>query len=165
MNQKPIPRGGIISTSFQLPFTLRNRYPPRSDLAYCALAFEEGIEAYKDFVGLSAEYVKKEKKSTVALEAHVTYLNKITDYSVRILTRILNFDGKKVHIYQELFMGKLLLARQETLSISFDINTRRSCQFDEPISERYQMLHDAQKELDPPIFSGLSLNRLTKEKR
>ena len=151
---------GIIKTVFKLPDRLKLGSDSSRIILY-SIAFEEGIEDYKNFIGLNSEYIEHYQKSTVALEAHTTYLRSIRFDSLLITTRIYNFDGKKAHIYQELFSSSTLLAAQETLSISFDLRSRRTCPFDANIARRYENLFAAQKKSTEPKFVGISLDRLT----
>ena len=154
------PLHGIIKTRFMIPDETGD-LSINSRIIYYSMAFENGIEDYKSFVGLTPEYVGRHNKSTVALEAHTTYLRKVSVDSMDVATRIYNFDGKKVHIFQELFSESTLIATQETLSISFDILTRRTCKFDDKIARKYEDLKIAQKHSVRPKLIGLSLKRLT----
>jgi len=64
---------------------------------------------------------------------------------LRVETRIVDFDSKRAHVYQEMYNEDLLLATQETLSISFDINKRKTCNFDTKFLEHYKFLCETQK--------------------
>jgi len=153
------PTDGIIKTVFKIPDKLDLK-TKGGRIIYYSIAFEKGIEDYKNVIGLSSEYVEHHQKSTVALEAHTTYFKSIEFNGVEIATRIHDFDGKKVHIYQELFSNSTLLATQETLSISFNLRSRRTCPFDISIARRYEKLFAAQKGSKKPEFVGASLSRL-----
>ena len=151
------PSDGLIKTMFEITEELFNKHK-NSRIIYYSLAFEEGIEDYKAFVGLSPNYISKNKKSTVALEAHSTYLKKMGLGLFEIKTRIWAFDKKRAHIYQEIFQENTLIGTQETLSISFDIELRKTCDFDENIADRYEELHHGQKQVEKPKFIGLYLS-------
>ncbi|MEC9248737.1 MAG: thioesterase family protein [Pseudomonadota bacterium] len=155
------PTDGIIKTVFTIPDKLDLK-TKSGRIIYYSIAFEEGIEDYKNVIGLSPEYVERYQKSTVALEAHTTYFKRIEFKSVVIATRIHDFDGKKAHIYQELFSSSTLLATQETLSISFNLRSRRTCPFDISIARRYEELFTAQKDSKKSEFVGISLSRLAR---
>ena len=101
----------------------------------------------------------KEKKSTVALEAHSLYLKGMKTGVYEVETRIFDFDGKRAHILQEIFRDKSPIAFQETLSISFDLDSRRTCKFADSIAQRYVELYEAQKKLPQPISQSLSLEK------
>ena len=135
---------GLIITTFEITKTLTKQHQSAKTILY-SLAFEEGIDDYKKVVGLDKHYIANEKKSTVALEAHSLYSEIMRPGIYQVETRIFDFDGKKAHILQEIFRDKNLIASQETLSISFDLRSRRTCRFEHFIAQRYLELCEAQK--------------------
>ena len=109
----------------------------------------------KAVYGIDSQYIESEQRSTVALEAHITYQNEASlGDQLRIETRILDFDGKRTHLYQEMYRNETLLATQETLSIGFDLKARRSCPFDEAIAPNIERLLEAQRSLRRPDEIG-----------
>jgi hypothetical protein len=56
-----------------------------------------------------------------------------------------------------MYRGGDLLATQETLSISFDLEARKSCAFEPWILENIEALHNAQKALPTPEGVGRSV--------
>jgi acyl-CoA thioester hydrolase len=157
MSALPIPaRGIVISHCEVLPAWLD--YNQHMNVAYYLVAFELGIDDYKAIVGLDLAYIERELRSTVALESHITFQNEASlGEKLRVETRIIDFDGKRAHIYQELFRGETLLATQETLSISFDLKARRSAPFEAHIATGYRELMAAQANLERPKWVGRSI--------
>ena len=149
---------GIIITEFEMTKKLAKQHLGTKTIFY-ALAFEEGIDDYKNVVGLDKNYIGNEKKSTVALEAHSLYLERMRPGTYQVETRIFDFDGKKAHIFQEIFREKSPIASQETLSISFDLRSRRTCRFEHYISQRYVELYTAQINLPQPASISLSFKQ------
>ncbi len=130
-------------------------YNDHMNVAYYVMAFDFGIDAFKDIIGITLEYIEREKRSTVALESHISYLQEATlGDALRIETRIVDFDGKRVHYYQEMYRGETLLAIQETLSISFSTESRRSCEFEAQVRELYQTMLERQGQLPRPETIG-----------
>ena len=120
--------------------------------------FELGIDSYKALIGLDADYLERHQRSTVALESHITYQREAyLGDELRLETRLVDFDGKRVVVYQELYRDSDLLATQETLAISFDTAARRSRPFDPPIARNYQRLVDAQRHLPRPRWLGRAI--------
>ena len=146
---------GLILTAFEITKTLTKQHLGAKTILY-SLAFEEGIDDYKKVVGLDKHYIANEKKSTVALEAHSLYSEIMRPGIYQVETRIFNFDGKRAHIFQEIFRDRSPIASQETLSISFDLRSRRTCRFEHSIAQRYLELYEAQKKL--PQHASLSLS-------
>ncbi len=130
-------------------------YNDHMNVAYYVMAFDFGIDAFKDVIGITLDYIEREKRSTVALESHISYLQEATlGDALRIETRIVDFDGKRVHYYQEMYRGETLLSTQETLSISFSTESRRSCEFEDQARERYQTMLERQGQLPRPEAIG-----------
>ena len=157
MSAPNLPADGIVvSHATVLPEWLD--YNGHMNVAYYLVAFETGIDAYKEVVGMDLAYIEREGRSTVALESHITFQNEaMLGEALRIETRIVDFDGKRAHIYQELFRGEDLLATQETLSISFDTGARRTCPFEDAVAARYRALMAAQADLPRPKWLGRSI--------
>ena len=152
---------GLIISEFEITKKLEKQYLGAKTIFY-SLAFEEGIDDYKKVVGLDKNYIANEKKSTVALEAHSLYLGRMKSGIYQVETRIFDFDGKKAHIFQNIFSGRNTVASLETLSISFDLRSRKTCRFEPSIAQRFVELYTAQKELPQPASLSLSLaQRLT----
>jgi acyl-CoA thioester hydrolase len=157
MNSPVIPTDGLVITSATvLPEWLD--YNGHMNVAYYLVAFETGIDAYKAVVGMDLAYIEGRQRSTVALEAHITYQREaMLGEVLQVETRIVDFDGKRAHVYQELYREKELLATQETLAISFDTAARRTCPFEESVANNYRALMAAQAALPRPTWLGRSI--------
>ncbi len=157
MSFPALPADGIVSTNAEvLPEWLD--YNDHMNVAYYIAAFDLGIDAFKAIVGIDLDYIETRKKSTVALESHITYQQEASlGEKLRINTRLLDYDGKRCHIYQEMFRADTLLSTQETLSISFDTALRKSCPFANDVAPRYQQMYEAQKSLPIPDWVGKSV--------
>lgn len=157
MPHPDLPADGVVLTSVEvLPEWLD--YNDHMNVAYYIVAFETGIDAYKALVGIDLDYIAREKRSTVALECHITYQNEAhRGEQLQVQTRIMDFDGKRAHIYQELYREQTLLATQETLAISFDTAARRSCPFDDAIAANYRALLAAGAALGRPDWVGRAI--------
>lgn len=158
MSFHDLPDDGIVSTAAEvLPEWLD--YNDHMNVAYYIAAFDLGIDAFKAVLGIDLDYINREKKSTVALESHVTYQREASlGEKLRIDTRLLDFDGKRCHLYQEMYRDETLLSTLESLSISFDTNLRRSCPFEPVMAERYRRIFEAQKTVPIPKWVGKSVS-------
>ncbi len=154
MAETSLPANGLVVSHLEvLPAWLD--YNDHMNVAYYIFAFEQGIDDYKALVGLDLASIKREQRSTVALEAHITYQNEASaGERLRVETRIIDFDGKRAHVYQELYRDAVLLATQETMAISFDLQARRTAPFTAPVAERYRALVAAQASLPRPAWVG-----------
>lgn len=130
-------------------------YNDHMNVAYYNAAFDLAIEDLKAAYGLDAAYRLAHQRSTVALEAHITYQREAAlGDALRIESRILATDGKRLHLAQAMFRAATLLATQETLSLSFDLAARRSCPFDPALRTRIEALVRAQAAGPPPAWIG-----------
>jgi len=149
-----IPDNGIVVTETAVLAEWLD-YNDHMNVAYYIAAFDIGIDELKAVYGIDSDYIESKQRSTVALEAHITYQNEASlGDKLRIETRILDFDGKRTHLYQEMYRGDALLATQETLSISFDLTARRSCPFDDALAPNIERLVAAQRALPRPSGIG-----------
>ena len=157
MNSIALPDNGIVvSLATVGPDWLD--YNDHMNVAYYVMAFDLGIDAFKEAIGITLDTIRDERRSTVALESHISYHQEATlGDELRIETRIVDFDGKRVHYYQEMFRGEELLAIQETLSISFDTAARRSCEFEPEAKQHYQTMLERQAQLPRPEAIGRSI--------
>ncbi len=153
MTKAAVENGVVVTETTVKPEWLD--YNDHMNVAYYVAVFDMGIDDLKAIYGISGSYIEAQKRSTVALEAHITYQNEASiGENLRVETRILDFDAKRTHLYQEMFRDDELLATQETLSISFDLNARKSCEFDPRIAEKIAELCDAQRGLERPKWVG-----------
>jgi acyl-CoA thioester hydrolase len=154
MSSSEIPANGIVTTSETVKPEWLD-YNDHLNVAYYVMLFDVGIDAFKDVIGMGLGYIERESRSTVALESRIAYLAEASlGDALRIETRIIDFDGKRVHYYQEMFRGEARLALQETLSICFDSEARRSCPFPEDIARNFERMLAAQGPLGRPEWVG-----------
>ncbi len=157
MNERALPANGIVITELAVKPEWLD-YNDHMNVAYYIAAFDLGIEDLKSTYGLDETYRKAHQRSTVALEAHITYQNEASlgDH-LRIESRILATDGKRLHICQAMYREETLLATQEAMSISFDLAARRSCPFDPALKQRIEVLQKAQATLPAPGWVGRTI--------
>ncbi len=154
MPQQKLPENGVVSyTATVKPEWLD--FNNHMNVAYYTMTFDLALDALHEVIGLTHEYIERERRSTVALEAHITYQQEASlGDELRVDTRVIDSDGKRVHVCQEMYRGDQLLATQETLSISFDTAARRSCMFDQSFAERHQQMVEAQRKALIPSWTG-----------
>lgn len=157
MNERVLPANGIVITEISVKPEWLD-YNDHMNVAYYIAAFDLGIEDLKSAYGLDEAYRKAHQRSTVALEAHITYQNEASlGDQLRIASRILATDGKRLHLCQAMYRGDTLLATQEAMSISFDLSARRSCPFDPALKVRIDALQQAQAALPVPAWVGRTI--------
>ncbi len=156
------PSGLVISHATVVPEWLD--YNGHMNVAYYTQVFDLAVDAYKAVIGLTLEYIESTGRSTVALESHVTYQQEAhLGDELRVETRVLGCDGKRAHIYQELYRDTTLLATQESLALSFDKATRRSAPFEPHIAEGYRRMVEAQAGIPRPAWVGRAISLSAKK--
>ncbi len=130
----------------RLPINLSDRPELRTSdipaILQISKLFEEGIEDFKHSMGLTEKYIATEMKSTVALESTLVINEWSFDEHLLVKTRASKFDGRKVVMRQQICTDTKVLVTQTTLSISFNIESRKSCKFDQKIARRYKEFID-----------------------
>ena len=156
------PNGLVLTHAVVVPEWLD--YNGHMNVAYYTRVFDLGVDAYKAVIGLTLEYIESTGRSTVALESHVTYQQEAhLGDELRVETRVLGCDGKRAHIYQELYRDTTLLATQESLALSFDKATRRSAPFEPHIAEGYRRMVGAQAGIPRPAWVGRAISLSAKK--
>ena len=110
--------------------------------------FDLAIDHFKDQLGFDQAWRDANHRSTVALEARMSFRGeaRVGD-ELRVETRILEADEKRMHLAQQLCRLEEVLVMRESLAISFDLQARRSCPFAEDILVNIRALHEAQRQL------------------
>jgi len=124
----------------------------RGELAppFYTAVFDLGIDALKQVIGIDETYRERERRSTVALEAHVVLLAPVPAGSrVSVETRIVDCDAKRLHVAQEMRLDATTVALRESMTVSFDLDARRSCPFGAAVAARIDSLYQAQRVLPP----------------
>lgn len=158
MNSSDLPANGIVSISNPVKPEWID-YNGHLNVAYYVMLFDWGLDAFKDVVGISLDHIERAQRSTVALESRIAYHSEadVGDW-LRVDTRVIDFDGKRVHYYQEMYRGDELVSSSETLSISFDTAARRTCLFEEDVARKYEQLLEAQQSLGRPEWVGRTIS-------
>ena len=139
--------GRIVSEATVQPtwVDVRNELRP----AFYTAAFDGSIDDLKIAFGLDAGWRATRRQSTVALEARLSVLGPAyRGERLRIESRIVQFDAKRLHIAQVLARGEAWVATRESMALSFDLDARRSCPFAPEIAARIAALHGVQQTLE-----------------
>ena len=143
---------GVIRRALRIPDAWATA---RGELAvaYYTAAFDLGIDALKQAVGIDEAYRRAARRSTVALEAHIVFLAAVpAGAEILIDSRIVDRDAKRLHVAQRMQYGELLAATRESMTIGFDLEARRSCAFEPAVFARIEALYAAQAAL--PVHVG-----------
>ncbi|MFM0339112.1 thioesterase family protein [Paraburkholderia fungorum] len=126
--------------------------------AFYMLIFSFATDVLIDQIGLPDAMRRARKRSIYTLEAHLNYLHEIKEGAqVRVDMRVLGHDGKRLHLYLEMFAddGDEPVAAGEQMLLHVDTaGPPRSAPFDADVEARVRDLAQAHAALPPARFAG-----------
>jgi carnitine 3-dehydrogenase len=88
--------------------------------------FSDACDQMLNWAGLDADCVA-EGFSVFTVETHIRHLGEVDiGDRIRVTSRVIEGGGKKLHIWQELWVGARLCATGEQLLLHMDLGARRS---------------------------------------
>ncbi len=132
-------------------------YNGHMNVAYYTLVFDHAVDALFEHIGLGRSYRDAGTGSTFTVEQHITYRREVVEGDeVRIETRLVGFDEKRIHHYHEMFHAAdgYLAATTEFLSLHVDLATRRVGPMPEAILDGLAPLLAAHDALPPSDVIG-----------
>lgn len=104
-------------------------YNGHMNVGYYHVAFDLAAEDFFQFLGFTPAFRERSQGTTFALESHLNFLREVKQGdALRFEARLLDFDAKRVHFYQEMFHAAdgYLAASCESLSAFVSQATRRT---------------------------------------
>lgn len=98
------------------------------NLAYYIVVFDQAVDTAFLALGLDPGYRERTGHSTFAAETHTLYEREVTvGERVRVITRIMGADAKRLHLFQEMFRAETgeRVAAHEQMTLSIDLRIRR----------------------------------------
>ena len=125
--------------------------------AYFLVAFDKGVDAFLNIIGVTPSYIEKQRASTFTLELHTTYLRELClGDPIRTTCQLLDFDEKRVHYFFHMYHGaeNYLSATCEQILIHMDMRSRNPASFPKNILERLTLINNAHNTLPWPHQAG-----------
>ena len=117
-------------------------------------AFGNATDRIMAIIGCDPTYVAS-GKSFFTVETHIRHLDEVTAGApMRVLSRVLSGDGKKMRLWHEMWSDDRLLATGEHMLLHVDLSTRRACEAEPPVAEAMRYLAKAQADLPSPEGAG-----------
>ena len=119
-------------------------------------AFGWASDALFSYIGDDEAY-RAAGHSFYTVETHIAYLREAAEHApLRITTRVLGLDRKRLHIYQEMFNGNddKLLATTEQMLVHVDMNAARSAAILPDLRAALEAIADAHSALPPAARAG-----------
>jgi acyl-CoA thioester hydrolase len=127
------------------------------NVAYYVMAFDLGVDALWEDLGITMEYIENSGGSTFAVESHVTYRQELVEGDPYVVTaQILAYDSKRIHQFQRLYHAEkgFLAATGEWMNLHVDLEARRVSPWPESILERLAAVAAGQSEQPYPALAG-----------
>jgi acyl-CoA thioester hydrolase len=139
-------------------------YNGHMNLAYYMLAFDHATDAFFDYIGLGAAYLKANNCSTFTLEAHITYDRELMSGDpMRFETQLLDHDAKRLHYMHMMYHAEegYLASTNELISLHVDMTARRSSPMPQSVVAQLDQVAAAHSALTRPPQAGrvISLGR------
>ncbi|MFK8250259.1 thioesterase family protein [Ancylobacter terrae] len=132
-------------------------YNGHLNTAYYSLLFDRAVDEAVFLVGLGPHYVKYRSASFFTAESHLRFLRELRGgQEVRVTLRLIDYDEKRMHIFQELHHARegWTAATCEQIALHVDIGSRRVTSFPDDILERLALMKAAHGALPDPDGLG-----------
>ncbi|MEZ5739951.1 MAG: thioesterase family protein [Burkholderiaceae bacterium] len=132
-------------------------YNGHMNVGYYHVAFDTASEAFFHYLGLTPGFREANGSTTFALEAHLNFLRELKQGDpLRFECRLLDYDHKRIHFYQEMFHGTegYLAASHESVSAHVAFAIRRTAPMPGELLDRLAIIKAAHAGLERPWQVG-----------
>ena len=132
-------------------------YNGHMNVSYYVLAFDQGVDAFMELIGISPANIEQRQTSTFTLEMHVNFLHELRlGDPLRLNCQLLDFDTKRVHYFLHMHHAEddYLAAVSEQIMVHVDLKTRRSSEFPDDVRLALTNLMKSHQDLPYPEQSG-----------
>jgi acyl-CoA thioester hydrolase len=132
-------------------------YNGHMNVSCYVLAFDQGVDAFMELIGISPADIEQRQTSTFTLEMHVNFLHELRlGDPLRLNCQLLDFDSKRVHYFLHMYHAEdgYLAAVSEQIMVHVDLKTRRSSEFPDDVRLALTSLMSAHHDLPRPEQSG-----------
>jgi acyl-CoA thioester hydrolase len=127
------------------------------NMAYYHVLFDRGLDEALSLAGLGWNYLKERGNSSFTAEAHVRYLRELHEGDpVRVTCQLLDFDSKRIHVFQQLFHATegWVSATCENMSLHIDMAAKKVSPFPPDVLKRLTQLKKSHGRLPRPEAAG-----------
>ncbi len=160
MNDRPAPEAAIPAPFVSGVMRVEPGwidYNGHLNMAYYNVLFDRAVDEVYELIGLGLAYVETTKCSTFTAEVHVRYLRELlVDAPVRVSFRLLDFDAKRLHYFEELHHADQgwLSATSENLALNVDTTVKKVAAFPADVMARLARMRAAHDRLPVPAGVG-----------
>lgn len=134
-------------------------YNDHLNMAYYNVLFDVSLDAMLEQVGIGETYRETTTFSVMTAEVHVNYVRELrSDARVRVAMRLVDFDEKRIHCYEELYhVDGWLAAACEVMVLHVDLEKRKVAPMPETIQANLAAMLEAHQALPPTRYMGRSI--------
>lgn len=134
-------------------------YNGHLNMAYYHVLFDQAADHLFDLIGCGPGYLAARNMSFFNAETHVCYVRELKpDAMVSASTHILDFDSKRIHLFQELrHIDGWLSATSESMLLHIDMSGPRAMAMPDDILANVANMAEAHKTLPLPKQAGRSI--------
>jgi carnitine 3-dehydrogenase len=120
-------------------------------------AFGDATDRMMEIVGCDADYIAS-GGSYFTAETHIRHVDEVhAGAKVTIKTQVLNGEGKKMHVFHEMFEGDRLIATGEHMMIHVSLETRKASLPADHIAKRLEAIAAIHAQLETPEGAGCAV--------
>lgn len=128
-------------------------YNGHMNVAWYVAAFDQGVDAMFDALGIGEDYVSERGLSCFTGEIRVGYISELKrGEAFNTTVQLLDWDSKRLHFFMTMISAEdgSVAATLEQLAIHVDMNERRSAPFPDDIAARIEQLMASHASLPRP---------------
>lgn len=130
-------------------------YNGHMNVAFYVLIFDHATDAFLEQIGMDQNLRDTTGSSVFVAESHITYTNEVMEGErVRVTSRLIAHDQKRLHMFLEMFREDgLLAATIELMILHVNLKTRKVGPFPDDIL--HNVSNHADQDADKPLPSQL----------
>jgi acyl-CoA thioester hydrolase len=134
-------------------------YNGHLNMAYYNVLFDRGADFGIGELGITLDYVKNRKLTIYTAEIHVCYVRELHQgHQVYTTFQIVDFDEKRLHVFQELYHEDgWLAATSEVLSLHIDMSGPKVAVFPADVLANIETMAKVHAKLGRPAGVGRSI--------
>ncbi|MCO6409804.1 thioesterase [Hoeflea alexandrii] len=134
-------------------------YNGHLNMAYYNVLFDKGVDHVFELLGCGPGYLAERNLSFFTAEAHVCYVRELKpDARVSVNTRLMDFDAKRIHLFQELMhVDGWLSATCEAMLLHIDMSGPRTTPMPDDVVANVGRMAEAHRRLPRPERAGRSV--------
>jgi len=132
-------------------------YNGHLNMAYYNVLFDRAVDEAYELIGVGVDYVERRRHSFFTAEVHLRYLRELhAGDPVRVTFQLLDFDGKRLHTFEQLFHAEhgWVAATSENMSLHVDMAARKTATFPAEVTRRLAQMKASHARLPRPEAAG-----------